>query len=83
MFLMASLTDPGIDHVHMNIPRVGYTRLDTDSPFCHLCMTAVHEAKWLASTKKDGLSLFTKFFTYVTTRTVHKYTHKLIRSKSM
>ena len=35
-----------------SIPRVGYTRLDIDSPFCHFCMTAVHEAKWLVGTKK-------------------------------
>ena len=42
--------------MHKNIARVGYT-LDTDLPFCHLCMTAVHEAKWLSSTKKARPSL--------------------------
>ena len=36
----------------MNFLRVAYTRLDTDSPFCHLCMTAMHEAKHFASIKK-------------------------------
>ena len=39
----------------MSIPRVGY-KLDTNSPFCHLCMTAVHKIKWLPSTKKVGPS---------------------------
>ena len=42
--------------MHKNIIRVGYT-LGTDLPFCHLCMTAVHEAKWLSSTKKARPSL--------------------------
>ena len=46
------ITHPGIDNTCMNVSRVGYIRLDTDSPFCHLCMTAVQKAKWLASTKK-------------------------------
>ena len=32
-------------YVRMNIPRVGYTRLDIDSSFCHLCMTALYDAK--------------------------------------
>ena len=36
---------------HMNISRIGYTRLDIDLLFCHICMTAVHKAKWLASMK--------------------------------
>ena len=35
----------------MNISRIGYTRLDIDLLFCHICMTAVHKAKWLASMK--------------------------------
>ena len=39
------LADPGIDQVHMNIPRVDHTRLDTDCSFSHLSMTAVYEAK--------------------------------------
>ena len=41
----------------MNLPRVGYTRLDNDSPFCHFCMTPVHETKWLANTKTARPSL--------------------------
>ena len=52
----------------MNIPKVDYTRLDTGLLFCHLWMTAVYEAKWLASsTKKAGASLaqpFLPIFTY-------------------
>lgn len=35
----------------------------SDSAFCHLCMTAAHEGKLLASTKKDSAFL-TKGFTY-------------------
>ena len=51
------LTNLGINHIYVNIPGVGHTRLDTDLPFCHLCMTAMHEYKWLVVTKKAGLSL--------------------------
>ena len=54
MLPMVPLDDSGIDCVCMNIKRVGYTRLESSLAFCHLCMTAVHEAKWLASTKKAG-----------------------------
>ena len=45
------LANPGMGCVRVNIPMVAHTRLGTDSPLCHLC-TAVHETKWLASTKK-------------------------------
>ena len=50
---------PGIDCMCMNISRVGYIRLrkNIDSPFCHPCMTTVHEANWLTSIKKADPSL--------------------------
>ena len=60
MFPMVPLADPGIDHMRMYIPRVGYscyTKLDTDSLFCHHCLTALYEIECLVSTKKAGLSL--------------------------
>ena len=41
----------------LNIPRVGYTRLDTDSPFHHLCMTIVLEANRLVNAIKTRSSL--------------------------
>ena len=44
------LASPGIDHVYEHSK-------GTDSLFSHICMTAMHEAKWLASTKKARLSL--------------------------
>ena len=50
------LANIGIDQGHTNITRIGYIRSDTDSPLFHLCMTAVYEAKYLASTKKAGPS---------------------------
>ena len=52
-----SLANPGINRACMNISKIGYTRLDTNSLFCQLCMTAVHKAKWLANSKKVGQSL--------------------------
>ena len=51
------LANPVMDCAKMNIPRVDYTRLETDLLFCQLCRTAVHEAKWLASIKKARPSL--------------------------
>ena len=51
------LANPGMDCACMNIPRVDYIRLETDSLFCYLTRTAVHEVKWLASTKKSRPSL--------------------------
>ena len=59
-FQLHPLADPGINYTSMKITRVGYTRLDTDSLFYHFCMTIVHEAKWLASTKKAGPSIRTQ-----------------------
>ena len=51
------LADLRIDQAHMNITKVDHTRLDTDSAFSLLCMTAVYEVKWIASTKKARPSL--------------------------
>ena len=65
IFPMAPLNRPW-NRLRMDIPRVGHTRLDTDSPFCHLCITAVYEANWLANTKKTlpHKAFLTKYFTY-------------------
>ena len=41
----------------------GYTDIDSDSAFCHLCMTAAYEGKLLASTRRDQAFL-SKGFTY-------------------
>ena len=48
--------------------------IDTDSAFCHLCITAAYEGKLLASTKKNPAFL-TKRFTYwkEATTTVKKH----------
>ena len=47
--------------MHKNIIRVGYT-LGTDLPFCHLCMTAVHELNGYQALRKPDPVFLTKFF---------------------
>ena len=56
---MVPLANPGVNCVHKHSKgfAIGCTRLYTDLPFCHFCMTAMCEATWLASTKKAGPSL--------------------------
>ena len=51
------LANTGIDRVLMNNSWLDYTRIDTNSPFCHPSKTAELETKWLASNKKAGPSL--------------------------
>ena len=58
MFAIVPIRGPlNIIIVSMNFLRVAYVRLNTDSLFCHLCMTTMHETKYLASIKEATASL--------------------------